>query len=265
MNFLPPFSKDRPILVAGPCVAESVRLCATVARHMSKACEQHGFQYVFKASYDKANRTSGSSPRGPGLRRGLSYLSQVKGELGVLVLTDVHDREQAAAAATVVDVIQVPALLCRQTDLLRDCGFQGRAVSVKRAPCVPPESMVHAVSKVQEGMAVRGDSSQVLLVERGSAFGHGDLVVDPRAIARMARHNAVLVDASHSQGQYVESSTWAAEVIGSAGLASGACGVYVEVHPSPGSAECDGRTSVPLFDVPELLARWRKVWEAMRP
>jgi 2-dehydro-3-deoxyphosphooctonate aldolase (KDO 8-P synthase) len=256
------FGNSSPLtLIAGPCVIESAELCHTVAARMKELCAEHGLRYVFKASYDKANRSSGKSYRGPGLKAGLAVLAEVKARHGVPVLTDVHDVPQALAAAEVVDVLQVPAFLSRQTDLILACAEasakHGCTVAVKKGQFMAPWDMANVVSKLREGGCQR-----FLLTERGASFGYNNLVLDFRGLLYMKEQGwPVCFDATHAvqlpggggdkssgQRQYVAGLSTAAVSLGIASL-------FWEVHPDPDSALSDGPNMLPLDGVPALLAR----------
>ncbi len=236
-------------LVAGPCVLEDDELNLAVADEVASVAARLGVPAIFKASFDKANRTSVDSPRGPGLERGLERLRTVREETGLPVLTDVHEPAQAEAAAEAVDVIQVPAFLCRQTDLLVAAGATGLPVNVKKGQWMAPEQIRHSVEKVREG---GGD--RVSVTERGTAFGYGRWVVDMRSFELMRETAGVpaLFDATHSVqlpgggGAKSGGEPRFAPVLARAAVAAGADGVYMEVHPDPGSAPSDGANMLPL-------------------
>ncbi len=252
----------RPLLVvAGPCVAESVRLCLDVAGRMKDVCASLGLPYVFKASFDKANRTSLDSFRGPGLEEGLATLRAVREAVGVPLLTDIHLPEQAARAAEAVDVLQIPAFLCRQTDLLLAAGRTGLPVEIKKGQFMAPEDMARAAEKV----ASTGNR-RIILCERGTSFGYHDLVVDMRSIVRMkALGYPVLFDATHSvqrpagRGHESGGDREMVPALAAAAVAAGADGVFLETHPDPNEARSDSATSLPLDAVPELLARLKAI------
>src|SRR6185437_6401202 len=190
-------TKSPLFVIAGPCVIESPELCLTIGRHMKQVCEKLGLTYVFKASFDKANRSSNSSFRGPGLHEGLKILDQVKRDVGVPVLTDVHECEQVSVAAEVVDILQVPAFLARQTDLLIACGKTGQTVNIKKGQFMSPQEMGNAVEKVRST-----GNSRILLTERGTFFGYNRLVNDFTGLAVMKGFNCpVVFDITHSTQQ----------------------------------------------------------------
>lgn len=244
-------------LVAGPCMLESLELCRTVAAELQRIGETDTrWQIYFKGSFDKANRTSLQSPRGPGLEEGLTILQRIKEEFGFPVLTDIHLPEQAAAAARVVDVLQIPAFLCRQTDLLVAAAGTGAVVNVKKGQFLSPADMRHVVAKL-EGSGAR----EIWLTERGTCFGYQNLVVDMRSFPQLKRYGwPVIFDATHSvqtpgggdgvttgQREFVP-------VLARAAMAAGADGVFVETHPDPDAALSDGPNQVPLRELGALLA-----------
>lgn len=253
------------MLIGGPCALESEELAMEVAGKMKEVCEKLGFSYVFKASYDKANRTSITSYRGPGLQEGLEILGRIKDKLQVPVISDIHEPNQAEAAAEVLDIIQIPAFLCRQTDLLVSVSKTGKPINLKKGQFVSPWDMKNAVGKIREG-----GTSQVMLVERGASFGYNNLVVDMRALPVMRSFNCpVIFDATHSvqlpggaggsssgQREFIEPLTRAA-------VAAGIDGLFMEIHPEPEKALCDGPNSIPLDQVEDLLKTISKVRQAV--
>lgn len=242
-------------LIAGPCAIESESLCLSVAEYLTSLCAEMGIPYVFKSSFDKANRTSSKSFRGHGLEEGLAVLSKVKDELGVPVLTDVHQTEQVAAVAQVVDVLQIPAFLCRQTDLLEACGKAGPAVNIKKGQFLPPEDMQFAVEKV-----TNAGTKNVLVTERGALFGYRDLVVDMRNLVIMRSLGyPVVFDATHSAQQMGAAGGSTGGLPGfipaqvRAAAAVGIDALFIETHPEPDKALSDGSTMVPLARMRSLL------------
>ncbi len=242
-------------LIAGPCAIEDEALVLDTARMLKELTGRLGLPFVFKSSYDKANRTSVGSFRGPGLAEGLRILGRVRREIGVPVLTDVHSPEEAARAGEVVDTLQVPAFLCRQTDLLVAAGRTGLPVNVKKGQFMAPEDMAQAVDKVRAG----GDGG-VFLTERGTTFGYHYLVVDFQALVRMAELGCpVVFDATHSVqrpsgGCGVSGGDRAlAAPLARAAAAVGVDALFLEVHPDPDRARCDGPNSVALADLEPLL------------
>ncbi|MBU6399734.1 MAG: 3-deoxy-8-phosphooctulonate synthase [Verrucomicrobia bacterium] len=242
-------------LIAGPCVIESERLCLKVAGHLDTVCRRLRIAYVFKASYDKANRTSGRSYRGPGLGAGLKVLARVRAELGVPVLTDVHTEDQARAAAEVADVLQIPAFLCRQTDLISAAVATGRIVNLKKGQFLSPVEMGQVVAK-----AVAAGGRRLLVTERGTSFGYHNLVVDMRAIPILRQLGfPVIFDATHSvqlpgaRGECSGGQREFAPVLARCAVAAGADGVFVETHPEPDRALSDGPNMIPLGAMARLL------------
>jgi 2-dehydro-3-deoxyphosphooctonate aldolase (KDO 8-P synthase) len=244
----------RLAILAGPCVLESRELAFEVATELCEACARLDVPYVFKASFDKANRTSAASFRSLGFARALGILAEVRETLGVPVMTDVHETWQISEVAKVADVLQIPAFLCRQTDLLTAAGASGRIVNVKKGQFMAADDMAYAVEKVRAG-----GGAGVLLTERGSTFGYHDLVVDFRSLAIMRPHAPVIFDATHS----VQSPGGAAGRSGGrrefvaplarAAVAFGVDGLFLETHPDPDVALSDGPNMLALRDVPGLL------------
>jgi len=242
-------------LIAGPCVIEDPKEALLVARTLRGLAARLGLPFVFKASYDKANRQSGASYRGPGLVAGLKVLARVKRELGVPILTDVHTVEEARAAARVVDVIQVPAFLCRQTDLVVAAARTGRAVNLKKGQFLAPWDMGPIVAK-----ASATGNRNLLVTERGASFGYNNLVSDMRAIPALAEIGyPVVFDATHSTQQPGGRGTSSGgqremvPVLARAAVAAGCDGVFLEVHPDPDRAKSDAATQLALRDAPALL------------
>jgi 2-dehydro-3-deoxyphosphooctonate aldolase (KDO 8-P synthase) len=246
---------DRPLLViAGPCQLESLDHAQMIAGRMAEACRAAGAQYVFKASYDKANRTSLTGKRGLGMEAGLKVLEAVRA-MGMPVLTDVHDAGQAREAAGVVDVIQIPAFLCRQTDLLLAAGETGAVVNVKKGQFLAPWDMANVAAKV----ASTGNE-RILLTERGVSFGYNTLVADMRALPIMARTGwPVIMDATHSvqqpggQGNASGGQREFAPVMARAAISLGIAGVFIETHEDPDQAPSDGPNMIPLREMPALV------------
>lgn len=252
-------------LVAGPCVLEDDDLNLAVARHVAEVADRLDVPAVFKASYDKANRTSLGSPRGPGLDPGLDRLQRVRDVTGLPVLTDVHGPRQAERAGEAVDVLQVPAFLCRQTDLLVAAGATGRPVNVKKGQWMAPEQIRHSVEKVREGGAER-----LSVTERGTAFGYGRWVVDMRgfSIMREAGGCPVLFDATHSVqlpgggGTASGGEPRFIPDLARAAVAAGADGLYLEIHPDPPAAPSDGANMLRMEKLEPLLASLLRILEA---
>ncbi|MEE4270064.1 MAG: 3-deoxy-8-phosphooctulonate synthase [Thermoanaerobaculales bacterium] len=245
-----------PFFFAGPCVVESAEHVMGVARTVRDVAQRQGVRVVFKASFDKANRSSVKSFRGPGFDDGLEALAAVKAETGLPVITDVHHPEQASVVARVVDVIQVPAFLCRQTDLLLACGESGAAVNIKKGQFMAPEDMSNAVEKVRST-----GNDRVLLTERGASFGYRNLVVDMRSLPIMRRFAPVVFDATHSlqlPGGLGHATGGAREFhpyLSRAAAAVGVDGVFVEVHPNPPDALSDATTQLNPEEFERLVAQ----------
>lgn len=254
----------RPFLIAGPCVIESEPLVLETAAAIAEIARGVGMPYVFKSSFDKANRTSIMSFRGPGLEKGLAVLAKVKARVGVPVLTDVHTEEQARQAANVVDVLQIPAFLCRQTDLLVAAAETGRVVNIKKGQFLSPQEMANAAKKVEEC-----GNRNILLTERGSSFGYNNLVVDMRSFPIMRGFGyPVVFDATHSVqlpgGGGIKSSGQRefVEPLSCAAAGAGVDGFFMEVHPNPDEALSDGPNMVPLHRLKALLERVMRICDA---
>jgi len=257
----------RPFLIAGPCVIESEQLVMDTAGRVAEITKSLGIPYIFKSSFDKANRTSITSFRGPGLVEGLAILKKVQEQCAVPVLTDVHTEEQAAEAGKVVDVLQIPAFLCRQTDLLIAAARTGKVVNVKKGQFLSPIEMGNAVKKVEEC-----GSRRILLTERGSSFGYNNLVVDMRSFPIMrALGYPVVFDATHSVqlpgGGGIKSSGQRefVEPLACAAAGAGVDGFFMEVHPNPDEALSDGPNMVPLHHLKSLLERVMRICDAAKP
>jgi 2-dehydro-3-deoxyphosphooctonate aldolase (KDO 8-P synthase) len=242
-------------LIAGPCVIESQKQASGLAREVRKVCEKLGIPFIFKASFDKANRSSIDSFRGPGLKKGLRILAGIKRELGIPVLSDVHETAQVDEAAEVLDVIQIPAFLCRQTDLLLAAAKTGKAVNIKKGQFLSPDDMKNAVEKVRSA-----GNAKILLTERGTMFGYNNLVVDLRSIPIMKGFGCpVVIDASHSvqkPGGRGASSGGDREfipLIAKAAVAAGADGLFLEVHDNPDKARSDRHNVFPIRELEALL------------
>jgi 2-dehydro-3-deoxyphosphooctonate aldolase (KDO 8-P synthase) len=282
---VPLFRDDAFFVIAGPCVLEDDALNLRVAEALAKVAERIPGGVVYKASFDKANRSNAAAHRGPGIDAGLRKLERVKKESGLPVLTDVHLPDQCAPVAEVVDVLQIPAFLCRQTDLLEAAGATGRAVNIKKGQWMHPEGMRGAVEKVRGGWRLEAGAKtslqppasdlqpEVAVTERGTFFGYGDLVVDMRDFARMraACKVPVIFDATHSvqrPGQGTGGSSGGAREfippLALAAIAAGADGLFLETHPTPDNAPSDGPNMLPLTDLPALLDRALSVWIAKR-
>jgi 2-dehydro-3-deoxyphosphooctonate aldolase (KDO 8-P synthase) len=253
-------------LIAGPCVIESEELCLRIAATLRTVCRRLRIPYVFKASYDKANRTSATSFRGPGLEQGLGILAAVRAKLGVPVLTDVHTEEQARAAGAVVDILQIPAFLCRQTDLIGAAVATGRIVNLKKGQFLSPLEMRQVVKK-----AVAAGGRRLLVTERGTTFGYHNLVADMRSIPILRQSGfPVIFDATHSVqlpgggGDKSAGQREFAPVLARAAVAAGADGLFFETHPDPDQALSDGPNMIPLSAMPRLLAGLARIRRAIR-
>ena len=258
--------KSPLFVIAGPCVIESADLCLTIGRHVKSVCDRLGITYVFKASFDKANRSSANSFRGPGIDEGLAILARVKKELGVPVLTDVHETVQVPAAGEVVDILQVPAFLARQTDLLLACGKIGRWVNVKKGQFMAPQEMGLAVEKVKSARPA-GDP-KVMLTERGTFFGYNRLVNDFTGLAVMKTFGTpVVFDVTHSTqqpaglGASSGGNPQYSPLLARAAVAAGVDGLFLECHPDPRNAKSDAATMLNLADVEPLLRSCKRIME----
>lgn len=248
-------------LIAGPCVIESEAHARMMAAKVAKIAADAGVPYIFKASYDKANRTSVKAFRGPGAQEGLRILGKIKAELKIPVLTDIHDASQAGPAAEVCDVLQIPAFLARQTELLIAAGKTGRAINIKKAQYLSPWDMVNVAEKV----ASTGNS-KILLTERGASFGYQNLVVDMRSFPVMQKTGyPVIFDVTHSvqlpggQGHASGGQPEFIEPLARAGVAAGIDGIFLETHDNPAAALSDGPNALPLSQLPALLARLKEL------
>jgi 2-dehydro-3-deoxyphosphooctonate aldolase (KDO 8-P synthase) len=254
------------VLIAGPCVIENEKLCSRVAAMLKTLCNRLGITYVFKASFDKANRTSSTSFRGPGIEGGLEILSKVRRAFDLPVLTDIHTEAQAETAGKIVDVLQIPAFLCRQTDLIEAAVRTGRIVNIKKGQFLSPKEMGQAIQKAREG-----GGRKLLVTERGTTFGYNNLVADMRSMPIMREFGfPVIFDATHSVqlpggGKTTSSGQREfAPVLARAALAAGADGVFIETHPEPDRAMSDGPNMIPLDEMPSVLKSLLRVWEAVR-
>lgn len=257
----------RPLfLIAGPCVIESEPHALMMARRLSAAAHRLGIPYIFKASFDKANRTSASSYRGPGLVRGLEILSAIRQKVGVPVLTDIHEVSHVAATAKVCDVLQIPAFLCRQTDLLEAAGRSGAVVNIKKGQFVSPWDMRNAVAKIE-----RTGNRNILITERGTTFGYNNLVVDMRGLAVMREWGyPVVLDCTHAlqlpggEGRHSGGQPQFIETLARAGVAAGADGIFMEVHDDPDKALSDGPSALKLQYFVPLARRLRDLGKFVR-
>ena len=253
-------------LIAGPCVIESEENVMLIAKTVKDITERLGLDYYFKASFDKANRTSIHSYRGPGIDEGLRILKKVKDEYGLKICTDIHEPWQAEKAATVADIIQIPAFLCRQTDLLVAAAKTGKIVNVKKAQFLAPWDMKNVVQKVEDS-----GCKKIMLCERGTSFGYNTLVVDMTSIAEMKKFGyPVVFDATHSvqkpggKGTATGGNREYVEPLAKAAVAAGADALFFEVHPEPDNALSDGSNMVRLDDFENILRRIIRVYEAVR-
>ena len=258
-------SPKRLFLFSGPCVIESEALCLKIARSLKRSCDALGITYVFKSSYDKANRTSGKSRRGPGIQDGLKILASVREKVGVPILTDIHTEEQATKAGEIVDILQIPAFLCRQTDIVVAVAKTGKIVNLKKGQFLSPAEMGQVVSKVS-GIG----NNKIVLTERGTSFGYNNLVADMRSIPIMKSLGyPVVFDATHSvqlpggggdrssgQGEF-------APILAKSALAAGANGLFIETHPEPAKSPSDGPNMIPLGQMNRTLKSMLRVFKAV--
>lgn len=275
------FRRDALFLIGGPCVLESDALNIRVGEHLARLAERVPGGIVYKASFDKANRSNAGAVRGPGLDEGLAALERVRQATGLPLLTDVHLPDQCAPAAEVVDVLQIPAFLCRQTDLLLAAGATGKPVNIKKGQWMHPEGMRGAVDKVRRAMRTGnrtqlqdpGSQSSVAVTERGSFFGYGDLVVDMRGFSRMrdACDAPVIFDGTHSvqrpgmgDGGASGGAREHIAALTRAAVAAGADGLFLETHPDPDNAPSDGPNMLPLSSLDALVDRTIELWNLCR-
>ncbi len=253
-------------LIAGPCVIESEALCLQIAKSLRKTCATLGINYIFKASFDKANRSSARTFRGPGVVVGLQLLATLRGDLDIPILTDVHTEEQVALAAATVDVLQIPAFLCRQTDLIAAAARTGKVVNLKKGQFLSPLEMGQVAMKAAEA-----GSRKLLITERGTTFGYNNLVADMRSIPIMRQFGyPVIFDATHSVqlpgagGDRSGGQREMAPVLARCAIAAGADGLFIETHPKPDEALSDGPNMIPLAEMPRLLAGLVKLHALVR-
>jgi 2-dehydro-3-deoxyphosphooctonate aldolase (KDO 8-P synthase) len=274
-------------LIAGPCVIENEKLCRTVAASLVKTCRALGIYFIFKASFDKANRTSGKAFRGPGIADGLQTLAKIRDEFHVPILTDVHTEAQAQAAGEVVDILQIPAFLCRQTDLIEAAVATGKIVNLKKGQFLSPQEMGQVVKKATAFWREKFSDSKLssktknlqpstfnlklLLTERGTTFGYNNLVADMRSIPAMKSFGfPVVFDATHSVqqpgggGDKTTGQREFAPVLAKAALAVGANGLFIETHPKPDEAMSDGPNMIPLAEMNVTLKKLLKIFHAVR-
>jgi len=252
---------DKLVVFSGPCAAESLELCLEVGEQVQSICRELDIDYVFKASFDKANRTSVNSYRGLGMEEGLKLLAAVKSKLAVPIVTDIHESHQAAEVAQVADVLQIPAFLCRQTDLLIAAAETGKMVKVKRGQFMAPEDMKYAVDKVRDS-----GNPNVCLTERGVSFGYHNLVVDMRSLPTMRQFAPIVFDTTHSiqqpggMGGTSGGQREFAPYLARAAAAAGVDGFFIETHPNPAKALSDGPNMVPLDEMEDFLKMLKQVW-----
>lgn len=254
-------------VMAGPCVIEDEGLCIEIASEMKQLTDELQIPYIFKASFDKANRTSHKSYRGPGIEEGLRILARIREELGVPVVTDVHTPEQVSLAASVVDLLQTPAFLCRQTDFIRACAQSGKPVNIKKGQFLSPYDMKNVVEKARAAAIEAGlNPDSFLVCERGASFGYGNLVADMRSLAVMRETGApVVFDATHSvqlpggNGASSSGQRQFVPVLSRAAVAVGIDGLFFETHPDPAKALSDGPNMVPLRYMRELLPELKAI------
>jgi 2-dehydro-3-deoxyphosphooctonate aldolase (KDO 8-P synthase) len=256
---------DRMVLFSGPCAAESYDICMETGSRVKEICGKLGIDYVFKSSFDKANRTSSGSYRGPSIEGGMEILARVKKDLNVPIVTDVHESYQCAEVATIADVLQIPAFLCRQTDLLKAAARTGKAIKVKKGQFMAPEDMKYAVDKV------RGEGNEnVFLTERGASFGYHTLVVDMRSLPIMRQFTPVIFDVTHSvqqpggKGGSSGGQREFAPFLARAAAAAGVDGFFIEAHPSPDKALSDGPNMIPLDQMEKFLVMLKSYWDLNR-
>lgn len=268
-----PVGLDQPFfLISGPCVVESEQLQMDVAGTLAELCEELGIALIFKSSYDKANRSSGQSFRGPGMERGLEILAKVRRDIGVPVLTDVHTAEEAPRVAEIVDVLQTPAFLCRQTDFIHAVSSLGKPVNIKKGQFLAPGDMKNVIAKARAAAVQAGHPDTLFMAcERGVSFGYNNLVADMRALAIMRETDCpVVFDATHSvqlpggQGTSSGGQREFVPVLARAAVAAGVSGVFMETHPDPAKALSDGPNAVPLHHMRALLESLKEIDAAVK-
>ena len=256
---------DKLVLLAGPCAVEDYEICHQVASTLQAICANHDIQYVFKASFDKANRTSAGSFRSIGVEQSLDIFRRLKEELNIPVVTDIHESYQVPLIAEVVDILQIPAFLCRQTDLLLAAGSSGKAVNIKRGQFMAPEDMKYAVEKVHST-----GNQNACLTERGVSFGYHNLVVDMRALPTMRQFAPVIFDVTHSvqqpggAGGSSGGQREFAPYLARAAAAVGVDGFFIETHPDPDNARSDGPNMIPLAEMEHFLTMLKRFWDLER-
>ncbi len=263
-----PIGLDQPFfLIAGPCVIESEQMAIDTAGHLQEITKLLQIPFIYKSSFDKANRSSGDSFRGLGMERGLEILAEVKSQLGVLILTDIHSIDEIKPVCEVVDVLQTPAFLCRQTDFIQACAQSGRPVNIKKGQFLAPHDMVHVINKARSAAKAVGlEEDNFMACERGVSFGYNNLVSDMRSLAIMRQtHAPVVFDATHSvqlpggQGPTSGGQREFVPVLARAAIAVGISGIFMETHPDPAQAMSDGPNAVPLKQMKALLETLKEI------
>ena len=263
-----PIGLDQPFfLIAGPCVIESEQMAMDTAGHLQEITKLLQIPFIYKSSFDKANRSSGDSFRGLGMERGLEILAEVKSQLGVSILTDIHSIDEIKPVCEVVDVLQTPAFLCRQTDFIQACAQSGRPVNIKKGQFLAPHDMVHVIKKARSAAKAAGlEEDNFMACERGVSFGYNNLVSDMRSLAIMRQtHAPVVFDATHSvqlpggQGATSGGQREFVPVLARAAMAVGISGIFMETHPDPAQAMSDGPNAVPLKHMKVLLETLKEI------
>lgn len=257
---------EKLTILAGPCVIESQDVLEKTAEALKKITQKLDINFVFKSSYDKANRSSLNSYRGPGLEKGLEMLAKIKNDFDVPIITDIHTSEEAAIAAEVADILQIPAFLCRQTDLLIAAAKTGKIINIKKGQFLAPEQMKSLVKKIEES-----GNSQIVLIDRGTSFGYNNLISDFRAIPIMQEFGyPVLFDATHSvqlpgaNGECSGGDRRFVPILAKSAMASGANGLYMEIHPEPDKALCDGPNMIALNDAETLFKVCKDIFDIVK-
>jgi 2-dehydro-3-deoxyphosphooctonate aldolase (KDO 8-P synthase) len=268
-----PIGLDQPFfLIAGPCVIESEQMAIDTAGHLQEITKLLQIPFIYKSSFDKANRSSGDSFRGLGMERGLEILAEVKSQLGVLILTDIHSIDEIKPVCEVVDVLQTPAFLCRQTDFIQACAQSGRPVNIKKGQFLAPHDMVHVIKKARSAAKAVGlEEDNFMACERGVSFGYNNLVSDMRSLAIMRQtHAPVVFDATHSvqlpggQGPTSGGQREFVPVLARAAMAVGISGIFMETHPDPAQAMSDGPNAVPLKQMKALLETLKEIDQLLK-
>lgn len=268
-----PIGLDQPFfLIAGPCVIESEQMAMDTAGHLQEITKLLQIPFIYKSSFDKANRSSGDSFRGLGMERGLEILAEVKSQLGVSILTDIHSIDEIKPVCKVVDVLQTPAFLCRQTDFIQACAQSGRPVNIKKGQFLAPHDMVHVIKKARSAAKAAGlEEDNFMACERGVSFGYNNLVSDMRSLAIMRQtHAPVVFDATHSvqlpggQGTTSGGQREFVPVLARAAMAVGISGIFMETHPDPAQAMSDGPNAVPLKQMKALLETLKEIDQLLK-